>query len=203
MGTGGGRGGGGVERQVAGGGEGAGAAEGGIGEIGNVLDMEIMRYRPSRTITITHRMKTKNLLEGNGMKGCKTSPAPLVPKEKLKSLKEDLSHEQATTSEHQTYMKVTGSIQYIACVTQPDLAFAEYSLARHMSASTKVHWLAAQHDMRYLQRPLNLGLQFSASKGYSAVEAYSDADFANALSLKSVSGNIVMMYGNCVFWTSK
>ena len=35
------------------------------------------------------------------------------------------------------------------------------------------------------------------------VEAYSDADFANALSLKSVSGNMLMMYGNCVFWRSK
>ena len=34
-------------------------------------------------------------------------------------------------------------------------------------------------------------------------EAYSDAEFANALSLKSVSGNMLMMYGNCVFWTSK
>ena len=35
------------------------------------------------------------------------------------------------------------------------------------------------------------------------VEAYSDADFANALSLKSVSGNMLMMYGNCVIWNSK
>ena len=33
--------------------------------------------------------------------------------------------------------------------------------------------------------------------------AYSNADFANALSLKSVSGNMLMMYGNCVFWRSK
>ena len=34
-------------------------------------------------------------------------------------------------------------------------------------------------------------------------EAYSDADFANALSLKSVLGNLLMTYGNCVFWRSK
>ena len=60
--------------------------------------------------------------------------------------------------------------------------------------------MAAQHVMRHMQKTVNLGLQFSASKGYSVVEAYSDADFANALSLKSVSGNMLMMYGNCVFW---
>ena len=35
------------------------------------------------------------------------------------------------------------------------------------------------------------------------VEAYSDADFANALGLKDVSSNMLMMYGNCVFWRSK
>ena len=53
--------------------------------------------------------------------------------------------------------------------------------------------------MRYLQKTVNLGLQFSAGEGNSVVEAYSDADFANALSLNSVSGNVLVMYGNCVF----
>ena len=59
--------------------------------------------------------------------------------------------------------------------------------------------------MRYLQKTINLCLQFSASKGYSVLEAHSDADFANALSLKSVLGNLnmLMMYGNCVIWRSK
>ena len=180
-----------------------GRTEGEIGEIGKVLGMEIMRDRSSRAITVSHRMKIKDLPESNGMKGCRTSPTPLVPKEKLKSLKEDSSQEPATISDHQKYMKVVGSIQYIACVTLPDLAFAAHSLARHMSASSKEHWLVAQHVLRYLQKTVNLGLQFSASKGYSVAEAYSDADFANALSLKSVSGNMVMMYGNCVFWRSK
>ena len=35
------------------------------------------------------------------------------------------------------------------------------------------------------------------------IEASSDADFANALSFKSVSGNMLMMYRNCAFWRSK
>ena len=72
-----------------------------------------------------------------------------------------------------------------------------------MSASSKQHWSAAQHVMRHLQKTVNLGLQFSASEGYNVAEAYSYADFANALSLKSVSGTMLMMYGNCVFWRPK
>ena len=42
--------------------------EGEIGEIGKVLGMEIMRDRPSRTMTTSHRMKIKDLLDSNGMK---------------------------------------------------------------------------------------------------------------------------------------
>ena len=91
-----------------------GRSEGEFGDIGKVLGMEIMRDRPSRTMTISHRMKNKDLLDSNGMKRCHTSPTLLVPKEKLKSLNEDPSQEPATVSEHQTYMKVVGSIQYIA-----------------------------------------------------------------------------------------
>ena len=105
-----------------------GRSEGEISEIGKVLGMEIMRDRPSRTMPISHRMKIQDLLNSNGMKGCRTSPTPLVPKENLKSQKEDPSQEPATVSKHQTYMKVVGSIQYIACVTRPDSAFAAHSL---------------------------------------------------------------------------
>ena len=138
-----------------------GRSEGAIGEIGKVLGMEIMRDRPSRTMAISNWMKIKDLLDPNGMKGFCTSPTPLVPKGKLKSLNEDPSQEPATVSEHQTFMKVVGSIEYIACVTRPYLAFAAHSLAKHMSASSKHHWLAAQHVMSYLQKTVNLLTVFS------------------------------------------
>ena len=173
------------------------------GQIGHVLGMEILRDRQARTMTITHRKKISDLLSTNSMQGCSTSATPLVPKEKLKSMQEDPCREPATASEHQRYMKVVGGIQYIALVTRPDMAFTAHSLARHMAASAKVHCLAAQHVMRYLQKTVTLGLQFSGSTGYSVIESYSDADVANALSLKSDSSNMLMTYGNCVFGRSK
>ena len=37
----------------------------------------------------------------------------------------------------------------------------------------------------------------------SVIDVYFDADFANGVSLKSVSGMVLRMYGNCVFWRSK
>ena len=35
------------------------------------------------------------------------------------------------------------------------------------------------------------------------VDVYCDADFADGVSLKSVSGMVLRMYGNCVFWRSR
>ena len=82
------------------------------GEIGHVFGMEILRDRKARTMTITHRKKISDLRSANSMQGCSTSPTPLVPKEKLKSIMEDPSQEPATVSEHKRYMKVVGGIQY-------------------------------------------------------------------------------------------
>ena len=56
-------------------------------------------------------------------------------------MKEDPSQEAAAVSEHQKHIAVLGEIQYIVVVTRPDIAFAAHSLARHMGASAKVHWL--------------------------------------------------------------
>ena len=100
-------------------------------------------------------------------------------------------------------MQAVGSIQYIAVVTRPDLAFAAHVLARHMAGSAKKHCLAVQHVMRYLLCTSDVGLTFSGSGGEAVVDVFSDADFANSASMKSVSGMVVLMYGNCVFWRSK
>ena len=88
-------------------------------------------------------------------------------------------------SDHKRFMKLVGSIQYIAAVTRPDIAYAAHTLARHMAGSATKHWLAVQHVMRYLQSTINVVLKSNASGNESVVEVYSDADFANGVSLKS------------------
>ena len=69
-------------------------------EIGYFLGMEFLRDKKARTMTITHRKKVSDLLSANSMQGRRTSSTPIVLKEKLKSMKEDPSHEPATVSEH-------------------------------------------------------------------------------------------------------
>ena len=137
------------------------------------------------------------------MKGCRCSPTPLVPREKIKSLSEDPTEEKASVSDHKRVMKAVGSILYIAAVTRPDIAYAANTLARHMAGSATKHWLAVQHVMRYMQSTIDVVLTFNGSGNESVVDVYSDAAFANGVSLKSVSGMVLRIYENCVFWRSK
>ena len=57
--------------------------------------------------------------------------------------------------------------------------------------------------MRYLQSTIDVDLTFNGSGNESLVDVYCDPDFANGVSLKSVSGMVLRMYGNWVFCRSK
>ena len=72
-----------------------------------------------------------------------------------------------------------------------------------MAGTATKHWLAVQHVLRYLQSTIDVVLTFNGSGNESVVDMYSEADFPNGVTLKSVSGMVLRMYGNCVFWRSK
>ena len=72
-----------------------------------------------------------------------------------------------------------------------------------MAGSAEKHWWAVKHVMRYLQRTNDVGVTFNGSGNEDVVDVFSDADFANNVSMKSVSDMVLHMYGNCVFWKSK
>ena len=168
-------------------------------ELSRVLGMEVKRDRKARTLSISHKQMISDLLERNNMSDCRCAPTPLVPREKIMSLSEDPTHEKASVSDHKRFMKAVGSIQYIAAVTRPDIVYAAHTLAWHMAGRATKHWLAVHHVMRYLQNTIDVVLTFNGSGNESVVDVYSDADFANGVSLKSVPGMVLRMYGNCVF----
>ena len=72
-----------------------------------------------------------------------------------------------------------------------------------MAGSATKDLLAVRHVMMYLQSTIDVVLTFKCLGNESMVDMYSDADFANGVSLKSVSCMVLRMYGNWVFWRSK
>ena len=114
-------------------------------ELSHVLGMEVKRDRVAKTLSISHKQIISDLLERNKMSGCRCSPTPLVPREKIMSLSEDPTQEKASVSDHKRFMKAVGSIQYIAAVTRPDIAYAAHTLARHMAGSATSHWFTSKN----------------------------------------------------------
>ena len=172
-------------------------------ELSHVLGIEVKRDRKAKKLSISRKQMISDLLERNNMSGCRCSPTRLVPREKIMSLSEDPTQEKASVPDHKRFMKDVGSIQYTAAVTRPDIAYAAHTLAMHMAGGATKHWLAVQHVLRYLQSTIDVVLTFNGSGNESVVDVYSDADFATGVSLKSVPGMVLRMYGNCVFWRSK
>ena len=152
-------------------------------ELSHVLGMEVKRDRKARSLSISHKQMISDLLERNKMIGCRCSATPLVPRENIMSLSEDPTQEKASVSDHKRFMKAVGSVQYIAAVTRPNIAYAAHTLARHMAGNATKHWLAVQHVMRYLQSTIDVVLTFNGSGNESVVDLYSDADFGNGVSL--------------------
>ena len=109
-------------------------------ELTHVLGMEVKRDRKAKTWSISHKQMISELLERKNMSGCRCSPTPRVPREKIMSLSEDPTQEKASVSDHKRITKAVGSIQYIVAVTRPDIAYAAHTLARHMACSAMKHW---------------------------------------------------------------
>ena len=91
----------------------------------------------------TQKQMISYLLERNNMKGFRCSLTPQVPREQIMSLSEGPTQEEASVSDHKRFMKAVGSIQYIAAVTRPDIAYAANTLARHMAGN----WQAMQRNI--------------------------------------------------------
>ena len=109
-------------------------------ELSHVLGMEVKRDRKAKTLSMSHKQMICDLVERNNMKGCRCSPTPLVPRENIISLSEDPTQKKASVSDHKRFMKAVGSIQNIAAMTRPDIAYAAHTLARHMAGSATKHW---------------------------------------------------------------
>jgi hypothetical protein len=76
------------------------------------------------------------------------------------------------------YQRGTGSLQYLATKTQPDICHAACLLAKHNASLTRKCWTALMHVLKYLKGTKNLGLQYSrGTSNLSMPLAYTDSDW--------------------------
>jgi hypothetical protein len=143
-----------------------------------------------------------DILERFGMSQCNSVTVPMISR-----LTTDMSPKtEAEVDEigKLPYRELVGKLMYLATCTRPDIAFAVQELAKFMSNHGQGHWAAAKHLMRYLQGTRSIGIIYGRVDGpYPIFKMFTDLDWAQGESRKSVCGYIAEMGGGAIAWSSK
>lgn len=165
-----------------------------------ILGMSIIR--DGDITTISQEAYARSLMDKFDIWSMSAMESPLVPNDKF------VPHEGEPVEQHD-YMVKLGALNWLACNTRPDLAYAASRLAR--AARNPGPW---DHEMmirtlRYLKGTLELGITYHASsdargdpyplenKLVGAVDSnyYHNGD-------KATSGSVCLLNGGAVAWRS-
>ena len=101
------------------------------------------------------------------------------------------------------YLKITGSLNFLATHTRPDIAFTVSRLCEGNRGPTPNHWLLLKRVFRYLSATKDLCLVLGGAEYDNDLQprAYADAAFAdNILTRRSTAGHVVFAGRGPVLW---
>jgi len=170
-----------------------------LGPISNFLGMQVTRDRAARTLTLSSAQHVDQMLERFGMTDAKPAATPLPNKTVLTAATPD----EPVLPPEVPYRALIGSLNYVACWTRPDIAFAVSQCARFQERPAQRHWTAAKHILRYLKGTASLGLCYSAT-GTAVLSGYVDASWGEDLDTRrSQTGYAFLFGGAAVSWSTK
>lgn len=117
------------------------------------VGFEINRINSS-TITLHQQSFIRQTLTKYNMADCKPTPTPITDTDALLVASE---HDETTNA---PYRELVGSLNYISCLTCPDISFAVNLLAKFCSCLKTKHWTALKHILRYLRATQSMGITY-------------------------------------------
>ncbi|CAL4153968.1 unnamed protein product, partial [Meganyctiphanes norvegica] len=133
-------------------------------------------------ISMNQTLYCQNIINRFGMSDCVPRTNPCDP-----SVYELLGQESELCEDKTLYQEIIGSLLYIMIGTRPDIAFVVTLLSRFMNKPTNTHMSLARGVLRYLKYTMHYDLKYVKANDL-LITGYSDANFANDLDYKSVSG---------------
>lgn len=168
-----------------------------LGPSSHYLGMEVMRN--NNTITVTQPVYIDQLLAAHQMSNCNTATTPMVEGLCLAPASDDF---QPLTADVTAYKRFTGSIQWLACQTRPDIIQAVAKLSKHNVKPTDQCWTAVVHLLRYLKGTRTRGIRFAA--GDLIPYGYSDSSWADDIyNRRSTAGYVFLLNNGPISWTSR
>ncbi len=123
-------------------------------------------------------------------------------KQVLSPMQNKLKLEPAKKGDYtEKFQKLLGSLMYIMLCTRPDLCFCITYFSQFQKKADVEHYNYLTHMVEYLYSTKNLKLKFCMQDNVK-LEGYADADFANNLRSKSITGYCFKSFGNMIVWRS-
>ena len=142
-----------------------------LGDVNWILNMEVTRDRPRRTIWLSQSQYIENILERHGIADCKPATTPMEVNLKLEKL--DTAEVDVTK-----YQQLIGSLMYGSLGTCFDITHEVGILSCHNHAPGKQHHTAVKWVFRYLQGASDHDILFNGKSSVEGPIIYSDADWA-------------------------
>ena len=142
------------------------------------------------------------LLATWGMTDCNPSVTPLEPGTRLLIADRPAVVDVARRLE---YQKITGSIQFLATWTRPDLQFSANELAKHCSNPGSKHLDACYRVLRYIKGTRSLGITYTRNlPDANRLLIWSDADWASCTETRrSIFAWVSTLNGGAISWRSR
>ena len=170
-----------------------------LGEPNKLVGLEFTRDRERGTLTIRQTKYIESILERYGMHDANPVSTPLDPSIKLEPKEPNTE----PLFQFGNFASLTGSLMYAAIGTRPDIAYAVNKLCSFNNNPDLAHWTAAKRVLRYLKGTKELGIAYRRKGNQGEFYGYADASFATNHDLSSTSGNVFLLNGGAITWSSK
>uniref|UniRef100_A0A1Y1K3D6 Reverse transcriptase Ty1/copia-type domain-containing protein n=1 Tax=Photinus pyralis TaxID=7054 RepID=A0A1Y1K3D6_PHOPY len=168
-----------------------------MGEIKTFLGINIQRNRDAGTLYLSQRKYLEDVLRRFNMNNCNPVATPM----EIQTKKITRSESEFTKK---PYRELIGCLMYIAYATRPDLCAAVGYFSQFQSCATDEHWIGAKRILRYVKSSLDLRLLYNCHYKSPVLEGFADADYGSESNeRKSISGNIIKVFGSTVGWTAR
>lgn len=185
-----------------------------LGEISKILGMRVTRNRMTRELFLDQEQYLEKVLNGMELplKSSSTGKPKLIPMSgKYEKLEQ--SRPEETRTNRTEYQQKIGSLMFAAVCTRPDIAFHIGRLSQQLQDPVERHSSGVKEIGRYLRTTISQTIRYGPAKQTnldgqntntsSCLKLYSDADWANMIGRKSISGHVALLYGGPVSWGSK
>jgi hypothetical protein len=128
----------------------------------------------------------------------------MAPGTKLSKAMQPQNDAEIADMQNTPYLNAVGSLQYLATMTRPDIAYAVSCLGRFNSSPGPKHWAAVKHLLRYCKGTMDYKLTYTASIGMQLFTTFCDASHGDCPdSGRSTGAYVTTLGGGAIGWSSK